>query len=445
MFRLKNILLEYSDSHESTLNVLFVVDDNKLKKSGFIRHIISQRVVVGEIESANKQNSESLKDIVLSQASPELDLIVIVSRGIYDDDPVDVIREFDIIQQYTTTIDVPVLYFSLPTLRFIEDKKDISNNWTEIERKKINNIIQRKFEHVINLNDFELDEYFAKNGFDYNLNAHLILYKRLFRKIREFDPNATVKTELKSDVCDIKKLQKKLVLLGYKIDFLEIAKKIYGPTTKSAVDELRSNLGYRPAEELTSNICNAILLLTPETNVGKDKNVDIVNSLCPNPKYPGVKQSFDIPATYNGINGNRNMVPLKQSKYNVTLDPEAADQFDLMIDDMNDDDISYEGTPYGFRSYKRQYEMFNWETYECTGQRKSIEGNRQALPGESNHGFGLAVDVSGKLAQDWIKENGEDYGWTWDEGKAAGEDWHFRFDASKVSKSILSRLASLIS
>jgi hypothetical protein len=443
MIRLKNILLEYEDSHEEMMNVLFVVDDADLKKFGFIRHIISQRVIVGEIESADKQNSESLKDIVLTQANPELDLIVIVSRGIYDDDPVDVIRNFDIIQQYADTIDVPVVYFSLSTLRFIEDKKDISDNWTEIERKKINNILRRKFNHVIDLSDFELDEYFRKNGLDYNLNAHLILYKRLFRKIREFDPRAQVQTDLKSVPCNITKLHKKLILLGYEIDLLEVAKKIYGATTKSAVDELSSKLGYRPSEELTTSICNAILLLTPESNVVQD--VEIVNAHCPDPVYPGAKKKFATPANYKGKNGNRKLVALKISKYNVELDLDAADQFDLMIDDMKDDDISYEGTLYGFRSYKRQYEMFNWETYECTGQRKSIEGNRQALPGESNHGLGLAVDVSGKDAQDWIKENGEDYGWTWDEGKAAGEDWHFRFDPSKVKKSLLSKLASLVS
>jgi len=437
-------LLEYEDSHETQLNVLFIVDDESLKRSGFIRHIISQRVVVGEIESADKQNTESLKDLTITNASPELDLIVIVSRGIYDDDPVDVIRNFEIIQQYADTIDVPVVYFTLPTIRFIKNTKDISSNWTEIERLKVNNIIRKKFDDVVNLTKFNVDDYFRKDGITYNLNAHLTLYKLLFRKIRNYDPDAQIKTPILDISCNITKLQKKLISLDFNIDILEIYKKQYGATTQQAVDELREKLGYPPSNELTKNLCKAILLLTPESYIDEDDD-DIVNSLCPNPVYPGAKKKFATPAEYQGKNGNKKRVVLQTSKYNVKLDPDAADQFDLMIDDMKDDNISYEGTPYGFRSYERQYEMFNWETYECTGERKSIEGNRQALPGESNHGLGLAVDVSGKEAQDWIKANGEEYGWTWDEGKAAGEDWHFRFDASKVKKSLLSKLASLVS
>ena len=37
MIRLKDILLEYSDTHESTSNVLCVVDDTLLKKFGILR------------------------------------------------------------------------------------------------------------------------------------------------------------------------------------------------------------------------------------------------------------------------------------------------------------------------------------------------------------------------------------------------------------------------
>ena len=33
----------------------------------------------------------------------------------------------------------------------------------------------------------------------------------------------------------------------------------------------------------------------------------------------------------------------------------------------------------------------------------------------SNHGWGNAIDVSGYEAQQWIKKNGENYGWYWGE------------------------------
>jgi|DEB0MinimDraft_4_1074332.scaffolds.fasta_scaffold09247_2 hypothetical protein len=265
MIRLKDILLEYEDSHEKQLNVLFVVDDQSLKKFGFIRHIISQRVVVGEIESADKQNSEALKDIVITQASPELDLIVVISRGIYDDEPLRVIRNFDIISQYADTIDIPVLFFNVPTIRFIKDKAKLSNNWSEIERIKLNNIISRRYDNTVNLSNIDQDEYFQKNGFSYNLNAHLTLYETLFKKILKFDENAEETGELVTGIkCNISKLHVKLISLGYDIDVLEMSKQLYGETTRQAVDELKSKMGYRPGEELSTSICNAIMLLQPE-------------------------------------------------------------------------------------------------------------------------------------------------------------------------------------
>lgn len=271
MIRLKNILLEYSDSHERQLNVLFVVDDQSLKKFGFIRHMISQRVVVGEIESADKQNSESLKDIVVTQATPELDLIIVISRGIYDDEPLQVARNFDIIDQYTKTLNVPVIYFSIPTIRFVKDKSKLSSNWSEIERIKLNNILQSNFNNVINLSKLDHDEYYQRNGFSYNLNAHLTLYEMLFRVILKFDENAHESGDLDTDIkCDILKLQVKLISLGYDIDLLEMSKQIYGETTRQAVDELKSKMGYRPSEELSSSVCKAILLLQPDPKETED-------------------------------------------------------------------------------------------------------------------------------------------------------------------------------
>jgi len=274
MIRLKDILLEYEDSHERQLNVLFVVDDQSLKKFGFIRHMISQRVVVGEIESADKQDSESLKDIVVTQATPELDLIVVISRGIYDNEPLQIVRNFDIIDQYTKTLNVPVIYFAIPTIRFLSDKSKLSDNWSEIERIKLNNVLQRNFDNVVNVSMLDQDEYFQRNGFSYNLNAHLTLYEMLFRVILRFDEDAQESGDLDTGIeCNIPKLQVKLISLGYNIDLLEMSKQIYGETTRQAVDELKSKMGYRPSEELSTSVCAAIMLLEPEEQKEKEETI----------------------------------------------------------------------------------------------------------------------------------------------------------------------------
>jgi hypothetical protein len=50
-----------------------------------------------------------------------------------------------------------------------------------------------------------------------------------------------------------------------------------------------------------------------------------------------------------------------------------------------------------------------------------------AWPGTSNHGWGLAVDVRTRVAAAWILRNGHRFGWSWDEGRRAGEWWHFTY------------------
>jgi hypothetical protein len=50
-----------------------------------------------------------------------------------------------------------------------------------------------------------------------------------------------------------------------------------------------------------------------------------------------------------------------------------------------------------------------------------------AVPGTSNHGWGLAVDVKTRIAAAWILKHGQRFGWSWDEGRRVGEWWHFRY------------------
>src|SRR5699024_2213163 len=45
----------------------------------------------------------------------------------------------------------------------------------------------------------------------------------------------------------------------------------------------------------------------------------------------------------------------------------------------------------------------------------------------SNHEDGRAVDIHPAAIQNWFKRNGRLYGWSWDEGKRVGENWHFRY------------------
>ena len=82
-----------------------------------------------------------------------------------------------------------------------------------------------------------------------------------------------------------------------------------------------------------------------------------------------------------------------------------------------------------YRPYAVQDAWFDWDLYKKTGKKKKRGSNGKtaiAYPGTSNHGLGKAIDLWGK-SQEWVRKNGEQYGWSWDEGRSVGEPWHFRY------------------
>jgi hypothetical protein len=107
--------------------------------------------------------------------------------------------------------------------------------------------------------------------------------------------------------------------------------------------------------------------------------------------------------------------------------PEAADAFLKMKEDMPEDTRNKISIGSSFRDAKTQCNIFDWDHFEATGKRrkKGTSGVAVAPPGSSNHGWGRALDISPKEVQDWIRENGSQYGWCW--GEVESEPWHFTF------------------
>ena len=67
-------------------------------------------------------------------------------------------------------------------------------------------------------------------------------------------------------------------------------------------------------------------------------------------------------------------------------------------------------------------------SYNGVTYRKRSGMPAAASPGYSNHGTGLAIDIHSTGIQNWFKNNGRNYGWTWDEGRKLGESWHFVYN-----------------
>jgi len=114
---------------------------------------------------------------------------------------------------------------------------------------------------------------------------------------------------------------------------------------------------------------------------------------------------------------------------NNKLQSDAADAFMKMYEDMPDDIKKSVKLTDTYRPLKIQCNIFDFDYYEKTGKRrkKGTASTAAATPGGSNHGWGRAIDIFPENVQKWIVENGEKYGWTWNEGKAVKEPWHFTY------------------
>lgn len=108
-----------------------------------------------------------------------------------------------------------------------------------------------------------------------------------------------------------------------------------------------------------------------------------------------------------------------------SLRPEAAAAFDAMSTAYERDTGSPLCVTDSYRSYPEQVVL------------KEQKGRWAATPGQSNHGFGLAVDLCGGVntfghpAHLWMQQNAPLYGWFHPEWAAAGgslpEPWHWEF------------------
>lgn len=75
-----------------------------------------------------------------------------------------------------------------------------------------------------------------------------------------------------------------------------------------------------------------------------------------------------------------------------------------------------------------------WEKYKA-GVGNLASNPTRSTGCSSNHGWGIAIDVKGKKAQEWIKKNGEKFGWWWSGGTFRQiENWHFDYDIKRDTK-----------
>ena len=152
--------------------------------------------------------------------------------------------------------------------------------------------------------------------------------------------------------------------------------------------------------------------------------------------------SQEIKSKYK--NGKIPKSAMKSIGNNHFLVEDAADSYLQMKEDAQKDGINII-LPYATSSYRPCGEQGDYTLRGCSSgftqwcaweKYKGGVGNLAANPTSGNcsssHGWGLAIDIKPTSAQNWVKKNGDKYGWWWSGGTFSQiEDWHFDYDRNR--------------
>jgi LAS superfamily LD-carboxypeptidase LdcB len=215
-----------------------------------------------------------------------------------------------------------------------------------------------------------------------------------------------------------------------------------GKITKLFSNDIQNLISKRWVDGVNSFLKTTLVAPEPEdvnkkidkADSEKTTNIDTDDTVTDKTKLKAVAPAISFTPKVSKTNTNNGKLTPSQLKSvgkGHELDPAAADAFLAMkqasyADGLTDTDWKLTDS---YRTYDQQNAGFDWELYKTTGKKKKKgTGGRiaMAFPGTSNHGLGKAIDLQGK-AQDWVRKNGEQYGWSWDEGQSVGEPWHFRY------------------
>lgn len=240
MIRLTNILTERQADKP---NVLFV-SDNVSNQLGYARKLIANDIITGTVETyQSNEDSSELTNLVYYNISSEYDLVVVYCSGLYDDSEQSIIKNLERILNICKREDIPIVFITIPTTKFIKDQK--KSDFKYIDR--VNNWIRKSnADYIVDLHAINDDVYFDNTGTHLNKQGQNVIYKQLIDIIGKFDPNIDVDLEKKKansddgiiytgSINNLRKLQDKLIELGYVVSYEEIKQGRYGKTTKDAV------------------------------------------------------------------------------------------------------------------------------------------------------------------------------------------------------------------
>lgn len=122
------------------------------------------------------------------------------------------------------------------------------------------------------------------------------------------------------------------------------------------------------------------------------------------------------------------------------LNPVAAKKYLEMVEAAKKDGVEWKITD-SYRPLKIQCNILDWEHFKNTGKKRKIKtsGTPVAFPGNSNHGWGSALDLGAKYgdkAHTWLTKNAAKFGFSNPFKDPHTEPWHWEHvESAKALKS----------
>ena len=318
MIRLKTLI---EQAIKKIPNVLFVTDNSEDRRKGFAKQLISNAIVTGDIRTLDKGSLNQLKDIISINISSYYDLVVVITRGIYEPtkNPESALTVLDTIRNTCKIANIPLAINTIPSVQFIKPEFGKKINFTLANDAEFDRWINQNIEYVLDTNEFQDDIFFDKTGIYLNRQAHERLFDKMLNILdmltdeddTSFDIGQTEKiyAEPGSKGRQVYRLQQRLIEFGYEINEFELSSQKFGKSTAAALITFKMKHGLNADDVLDKQTLNKLKKTVPDQNttvISKKSEIKFDgNVIKPSAEdikfYSKILQGIDAPVTKNTL------------------------------------------------------------------------------------------------------------------------------------------------
>ena len=281
MIRLKTLL---EQTTKKIPNVLFVTDNIEDRRKGFAKQLITNSIVTGDIRTVDKGSLAQLKNTLSIAISSYYDLVVVITRGIYETNknPEYGLTILESIKTICKTANIPLVLNTIPSVQFIKPEYGKQINFTLANDAEFDRFIQQTADYVLDTSMFNDDSYFNKTGIYLTRQAHERLYDEMIlilndlaganETIYDVGSTETIIAEPGSKGRPVRALQQRLIKLGYEINDRELINQKFGESTSAALITFKMKHGLNADAVLDKQTINKLKTAVPDKiNMDTDK------------------------------------------------------------------------------------------------------------------------------------------------------------------------------